>query len=298
MLEERLSNTYSQHNLGNYGSHAPRPSSNIYPSIPPNIASGHGPAESFYTGNSIASADGYVYSGPKQDSYAATHAAYAPYDRNIPLNAPTTGPGPSSYYSNPQQGNYDQQRAPEYQAYPQSPVQRRDSQYLPESKGQAYNQNAPLPSPMPTSSAHPSNQMPMSPVQSVASYYEEPQSTVSSYQQQSQQSTNATYTRSQSSPEQYHQNLPQHQPIPQQPSYQLPLTQHSGPPPSQQQQQIPPPMQPYWQQPQFSQQPQSQPPPQSNVPYPTMNNYTQESFPPAPNHQPQPMPVEEALIEL
>ena len=308
MLEERLSSTYSQHNFGNYGSHATRPSSNIYPSIPQNIAGGHGPAESFYTGVSTAPSDVYGYSGSRQDSYAPARSTYATYDRNMSMNAPSTEPGTSSSYSHPQQGTYDQQWAPGYQSYP--PTQRQDSQNFSESKGQAYNnQSTPLPSPMPAPSAHPPHQIPMSPVQSVTSYYEEPQSTASSYQQQPQQSTNSTYPGSQPSPEQYHQNLPQQPPFLPQPSYQPPPIPQTLPPPSQQpqqqqqqqqhqQHQAPTSMQPYWQQPQFSQPSQSRPTPQPNIPYPTMNNYTQESFPSAPNHQPQPMPVEEALIEL
>lgn len=46
MLEERLSNTYAQHTIGQYNSFVPsQPAPNIYPSMPPNVTGG---AESFY----------------------------------------------------------------------------------------------------------------------------------------------------------------------------------------------------------------------------------------------------------
>jgi growth factor-regulated tyrosine kinase substrate len=54
----------------------------------------------------------------------------------------------------------------------------------------------------------------------------------------------------------------------------------------------------YWQQQQASVQQQFQQPRQSDVPYPSFGTYTQESFPAAPHHQPQPKAVEESLIDL
>jgi len=64
------------------------------------------------------------------------------------------------------------------------------------------------------------------------------------------------------------------------------------PQPPQQQQQQPPP-------PQYQQQEQ-----QSSIPYPTFTNYSQGQYPTAPTHepsmpvQPQPVAVEESLIDL
>jgi growth factor-regulated tyrosine kinase substrate len=69
MLEERLSNTYSQHSLGGYN----LTQQNIYPSIPSNVPSGPGGAESFYTGNAPPSSQGVT--APSFE-YGRTPSAY------------------------------------------------------------------------------------------------------------------------------------------------------------------------------------------------------------------------------
>ncbi|KFX92914.1 hypothetical protein V490_05105 [Pseudogymnoascus sp. VKM F-3557] len=69
MLEDRLSNTYSQHSLGGYNL-PPQRQQNAYPSIPSNLPEGHEGAESFYTGQAPAQTASPYGAGPPQQ-YAA-----------------------------------------------------------------------------------------------------------------------------------------------------------------------------------------------------------------------------------
>lgn len=129
MLEDRLSNTYSQHSIGGYN--LPQQQQNMYPSIPTNLPAGPGGAESFYTGNAppqIEQRGPYdqhgrtpygqqapqQYSGYGQAPPAMQHA-YPNLDHrqenHTPYQPQRTGsysqqtPGPSSNYapSQPQQ---------------------------------------------------------------------------------------------------------------------------------------------------------------------------------------------------
>ncbi|PGH27698.1 hypothetical protein AJ80_00485 [Polytolypa hystricis UAMH7299] len=75
MLEERLSNTYSQHTIGGYGAiPPPQSAASVYPSMPPNVAGGPGGAESFYYGTAQASyppPEGRPSVGPAYDHPAS-----------------------------------------------------------------------------------------------------------------------------------------------------------------------------------------------------------------------------------
>ena len=260
-----MSSAYSQHNLGSYTSH-PQRTSNIYPSIPSAMVTGHGPAENFYTGNSAAPMEGYGYPQAKQEPYSQYRPSYASYDQGMVKNVSNPGPGPAPGYQGPPQSKYDPQRPQEYQMYPQSPSQRQDSQYFPDSQAQVYNQRSPSQPPLQTST-YPPIQVPTQP-DLASSYYQNPnQAPNGTMNQQSQPPVTQGYSQSQPPPEQY--------------------------------QQPPTPLQPYA--PQQAYQPQATPqqaPYSQQIPQPTMPSYNQDHFPSAPNHQPQPKLVEEALIEL
>ena len=131
MLEERLSNTYSQHTLGGYGAHPSRSSSNLYPSIPQNTGNGPGGAESFYTGNSAPSYDSSIRPQPTYETYPQPRSPYIAYDRGQSNHMQNSAEAQRS----PQNGY---QRAPSLQGYPQSPVQRQDPTYPQDPQVQNY----------------------------------------------------------------------------------------------------------------------------------------------------------------
>jgi len=115
----------------------------------------------------------------------------------------------------------------------------------------------------------------------VAAYYNNSQPQISPPQPYQQQRLDHNYG-SAPSPEQPAQTLPQ-----QQHSYQAPVAQQYVTPQPQQQ--------PYWQQQQAAPPPQQQ---NHRAPYQPNITYTQDAFPAAPSHQPQPKQAEEQLIEL
>ena len=305
MLEERLSHTYGQHSSGGYASHPPRSSSNIYPTISSNIAGGAGGAESFYTGNAPASSGGYGYSNPSYDNYQSIRSPEPAYGRGPAIQQGQRMSAPSQ---TPNQSTYMPQRASSFQNYPQTPTQRTDGAYFPESQPQGYSSQAP-PAQQPTQGPqqYSNSQQPVSPIResdSAVAFYQENQKPNASSYPFSQPPMDQAFISPNPSSDQYQQQPPSSQYPPQQPTYpasqpqqiyaqQLPQQQY----PIQNHQAPPAPQQDYTQQPQSVPQTQSLPHQQSNIPYGSTNQYTQESFPAAPHHNPQPK-VEESLIEL
>lgn len=256
MLEDRLSNTYSQHSLGGYGGRS-QAAPSMYPTIPTEAPSGQSGAESYYNMNGAPTQiDSYAHPQSQYSNHPPPLSKYTQRDRE-PLNTSST------YDQRLQQAP---QRASSLQSYPRSPNQLQESTYYPPSQSQKHQQYQP--SPMEPPPQTPTMEDP------AAAYYNQSQPQMSPPQSYPQQQVSHTNYALAPSPEQSHPSLPQQQQI-------YPPQQHALPPPQPQQQQ------PYWQQPQSY-----------NAPYPSMNAYTQDSFPAAPNHQPQPKQVEEQLIEL
>jgi growth factor-regulated tyrosine kinase substrate len=286
MLEERLSNTYSQHTISGYNIPGQRHTSNIYPSIASNVPSGSGGVESFYTGPIQQEHHGrpqstYSYGTPQQYSNyenrasMAAPAYVAPDQRNIIQNQMPSQPHRSGSYSM------------------SSPYPQQFSAPAPEPQEPAYG---------PTPSQQPPNFAPSEPVMTPsadanASFYygNAPQKLQAAPHQGLQEQIQTPYPNIQSPP-QHHQLLHPVQ-SPQQFTHQPPQGVSSQPLPQFNQPQQAPPQQTYWQS-----QPQHSMPPQNwqQAPPPQQINYTQDSFPMAPQHapQPQPVPVEESLIEL
>ncbi|KAF2083700.1 ubiquitin binding protein [Saccharata proteae CBS 121410] len=272
MLEERLSNTYSQ-GPSAYGfqPNMPRPASNLYPTIPSGMADGPSGAESFYTGNAPAD----PYARPQSTySYAQPQSSFAQH-----------APMPPSNYPQAQESSYQQQPQ---QPYPNLQNYGAQQQRVP---SQPYQQSAPGDSPQlqrRTSQPYASAPAPFSPSQP-------PLSTIPDDQ-------NATYYYNNEQPSAAPQSLPpqqqQQQQVPPPQAYQQPPQQwpqqQAAPP--QQTAPLPhqqaPQQQPYYQQAQAA--PQQQPQPAIYA----SPMYTADAFPAAPQHAlPQPQ-KEEALIEL
>ncbi|CAD6568351.1 MAG: Vacuolar protein-sorting-associated protein 27 [Alectoria sarmentosa] len=258
MLEDRLSNTYSQHHLGGYAgrSHAPQ---SMYPSIPTEAPGGQGGAESYYNMNGAPpQIDTYALPQSQYSNYPPPQSQHTKRDR-APSNTSST------YDQRLQHNNQALQQASSLQSYPRSPNQMQEPSYYPPTQPQNHPQYQPSP-------MEPLPQTPAMEDPAVA-FYNQIQPQISPPQSYPQQKANHNNYASAPSPEQSHASLPQQQ--------------HAPPPQPQQQ--------PYWQQQRL---PPLQPPQSYNAPYPSMNAYTQDSFPAAPSHQPQPKQVEEQLIEL
>ncbi|EXJ54312.1 hypothetical protein A1O7_09650 [Cladophialophora yegresii CBS 114405] len=275
MLEERLNNTYNQRNPG-YAAYAmPSPAvpqgSGMYPSIagapPSSMNTGPGGAENYYFSN-------------------------APLDSYAPPSQPTTLPQPQRSYSYSSQKQ--ESPASSYQHPSQQPQQQPYSFQQSQQPPSMYPQ---MPPPEPQATPTPYAQMPQLPSEAPTP---QPQTQLAHQHQPPQQS---------SYPQQ-HQSMPLPGQFNQPPSPQM----YQQPPPQTQSQQYPP---------QRTQQLQQYPPQQQhpaaqpqqamstggsyNAPHPT---YTQSQFPAAPQHtpapygqphqqhQPQPVAVEESLIEL
>ncbi|KIW74083.1 hypothetical protein Z517_12493 [Fonsecaea pedrosoi CBS 271.37] len=287
MLEERLNNTYNQRNPGYaaYGMPSPAAPQGMYPSIssgpPPSMSAGPGGAENYYFNNAPVETyapptqptplpqpqRSYSYSSQKQDAPGSPYQypTQPPAQQHQPMPQPpqfNQPPSPQMYQHQPAvQPPYPSQSSQPPSMYPQMPPP--DPQQAPT----PYTQMPQLPPEAPT--PQPQTQYPPPP---------------------SQQATQQPYQR---------------QPPLEQ--TQAPAQVYSQQPPQQQQQFAQPYQQP---QPPSAQQPQ---PPMSTggsygTPYPT---YTQDQFPSAPQHmpaaynqpaahptQPQPVAVEETLIEL
>ena len=262
MLEDRLSSTYSQHNLGGYRSHAP-PSSSMYPTIPTEPPSGQGGTESYYNMNGPPQVDAYSAPQSQYNNYPPGQSPYAQRER-----APSIT---SSGYDRSQHSAPVPQRASSLHNIHESPSQIQNGPYTAANQPQGYQQYQQLPvdPPSQTPNMHP-------PQDQATAYYHSNQPQISSPQPYQQRMEN-NYG-SAPSPEQTPQALPQ-----QQPTYPRLNPQQTAAPHQ--------PQQAYWQQPQGA-------PLQQQQPYPAVNSYTQDSFPMAPNHQPQAKQVEEQLIEL
>ncbi|KAL8688356.1 MAG: hypothetical protein Q9218_005716 [Villophora microphyllina] len=306
MLEDRLSHTYSQHNLGGYRSQNQQPSSNIYPSIPADVNSRHAGAENYYNISGPPQAGIYP---PLQSSHSQPpqqQLSYSQHDRG-PGDYYGFGPSPQAPW--PQENGQDPYHAPGTQGYPQSPLQQKAAAYYNENQAQPYQQpqDPRMVSPVAHATYEPAPQTPlMSHTNPQASSYYQPSAPDVSPPQpytQPPHTSDPSYAPSlpspaqnqhiQAQPSQQQSYLPpQNAPPQQQPSFPAQVgPQNAGPP----QTHMP---QTNWQQPP-TQTPQLAPASQqSNVPYPNMQSYTPAAFPSAPQHQPQPKLVEESLIEL
>ncbi|KAF2092535.1 ubiquitin binding protein [Rhizodiscina lignyota] len=317
MLEERLSNTYSQHSYA-YGAPQQRQSSSLYPTlssgIPDGQAPGPGPggAEGFYTGNTVPASEPYgrpqsTYAGYSQqpqspymyDKRASVAAPYPPQQQQsyVPQGYPQQQlqrtPSTFSQGQVQPQGSPQLQRRTSAQQYPPQQQQRQPS--YTDAPQQAPSQPS-MPPPDNSSSYYYNNQEVAPPAQqqqppypqvqqqpSPEQFLQSPPPTQQSMSLQPQQSSQPSHSQTLPPPQQFQQA-----PLPQQQYQQPPPTQQSMPPPVQNQYQQPP------QQQQWQPQPTSVYPlqggPPSTLPQDTM-------FPAAPQHQPQPK-VEESLIEL
>lgn len=334
MLEDRLSNTYSQHTVSGYGmphqARAPQP--NMYPTIAPHAVNGHaGGAESFYFGNT--STDVYA---PAQSAYASQPQSNAPYPQH-----PLVGYGHGAHSPTQQRRQFSAARSmssSSVQSYKQPVVQQQSMPYpqLQQLPPQTYEPS--MGAPLQSVQSHPPSEPPLAtPQQDTAGgYYNDPHGQ-SNQMPPLQQESHDSYSQPGSAPpsQQYQQypsqdaqqqhsqtqvmsppmmspSAPQSQEWAQRqhPPVEPPAPQHTAPCP-----QDPPPTQTQLSQTQLPQTqqywPQQAPPPlqasyskpqhpQQTTPYPPYPAYTQDSFPSAPQHQlPTPKPsVEEQLIEL
>ncbi|KAJ9603173.1 Vacuolar protein-sorting-associated protein 27 [Cladophialophora chaetospira] len=267
MLEERLNNTYNQRNPG-YAAYAmPSPGGAQAPGMYPSISAGPPPSMNTRAGG----AENYYFNNAPVESYA-------------PPPQPTSMPPPQRSYS------YSSQKQEPPNSPYQYPAQQQPYQPQQQQPPSMYPQ---MPPPEPQATPTPYNQMPPMPAEAPTP---QPQSQAP-YQQQPPQ---------------------QHPPYPQQHQTMPPPGQFNQPPSPQMYQQPPPQAQPEQYPPQQQYLPQQQQPPAQpqqamstggsyTAPYPT---YTQSQFPSAPQHtpapygqappqrQPQPVAVEESLIEL
>ncbi|KAI9843990.1 MAG: Vacuolar protein-sorting-associated protein 27 [Thelocarpon superellum] len=325
MLEERLTNTYSQQSLGGYvNTNRARPtSSSMYPSLPSATPQGPGGAESFYTGNNATvGPDAYGPSGP------VPYSEYPPVSQDFrerPSAAmpygppPRREPQPAPYYGHVPPQDTD---APPAQV---SPIQSHRASYSAEYRAPS---QPPVQAPAGPPQAPSQPSMASPPVDAAAAYYYDnaikPLPTSSPPAQPSQpDAQGARHLPLQQSPQQYHHAPPVQQQVP-------PSHQQQAPPPAQAipqyqvappapapvaAQAAPPPQQPQYWAPVQSAPAQAHAPParqamplpaQPSYAQPTYAGYTPDSFPSAPHHQPQiaavplptPQPVEESLIDL
>lgn len=271
MLEDRLSNTYSQHNLSNGRPHVRQSSSNMYPTIPTEPPAGQGGAESYYHMNGAPQTDIYV-PPQSQFNFPPSQLSYTQRDR-----APSNTSASFANDPRPQHNAQTHQQASSLQTYPHSPAQRQEPFYYSQNQHQDP-QNLPS-SPM---EDPPHTLAPDISQDSGATYYNVNHPQISPPQLHQQQRVDHNYGPA-ASPDRGHPVMLQ-----QQQTYSNHVPHQNA---------LPPQPQPLYKQPQQAVMPPQQP--QSYAaPYPSTNAYNQESFPTAPNHQPEPKQVEESLIEL
>ncbi|CAO1597258.1 Vacuolar protein-sorting-associated protein 27 [Xanthoria calcicola] len=288
MLEERLSNTYSQHSVGGYRAHVQQPSSHMYPSIAADTTGRYTGTESYYDMNATSPAEPYLQSQPSVSHPPYRQPSFSRHDRGPAetYGAEQVSQGPWAHQNSP-----SQHRAPSVQGYPQTPSNANNAPYYSEGLTQPYQH--PLDArqaahvPVAGHEAVPQTPTMSHPDQQVASYYQGGAPDVSPQQpyMHSQQGSDPSYAPSLPSPA--------NQQVPSQPAQQQQLYNPANQPNETSRQ--PPPVHNSWQQPPSYTPQQSQ---QSSVPYPSMQTYTPAAFPSAPQHQPQPKIVEESLIEL
>jgi len=260
---------------------APQPATNMYPSISSEPRADRGGTESYYNRHSNSHAD--LYQRP-QASYQEPTQPSSPYEGHDrgpsrTLSAYGTAPPVEHAHYNGSSNNY----ATDQQGYPQSPAQRQGWPSLHESQYQGYQGHqdgvsqtqiqtpAMLPPQTPT--------MPQA-ADLAAMFYHGGQEQVSPQQPMYQQRQDSMHDPSVPSPEQAQAPPP--------PQFLYGKSQNSAIAQQQQPDQ--------WQQANTSaqaQQGQFMP----DQPYPSHLPYTSDSFPSAPQHQPQPK-AEESLIEL
>ncbi|TAQ87079.1 hypothetical protein B7494_g4601 [Chlorociboria aeruginascens] len=284
MLEERLSNTYNQHGIGGYNIPPRGPTSSIYPSIPTNIPNSPAGAENFYTGHAHSESFGR----PQSTYYAPPQQKYSQYNKRASIANPS--------YS--QRSEHFAQLPPGQTHVPPSQPQRTGSWQAIDAST-PYN---PQPTPYPQEA---SNQLHGGPAVNTATQPgsnfvpSEPVATPSSdpaaafYYNDTALPGQAPTTQQVPEP-----NQPQYSTMQSPQQYQSTTTQVTSPqqfthqPTKIQEHHAPPQQAPYWQA------QQQNPPPQWQAPSSTYNGYTQDSFPSAPHHAPQPKVVEESLIDL
>ncbi|RYP16913.1 hypothetical protein DL765_004837 [Monosporascus sp. GIB2] len=283
MLEERLSKAYSQHGIGGYSLPPPRQPSGPYPSM--HSTAGPGAAENFYTNapqsqyNQAPTGQPYAH-----HSQPTPQPQYANYDKRGSISSSSQYPhppqrtdswqtqapsGPAQY---PNPTNY----APTESSTTSSHAQRAMPPNQPSRAPELGGPSAPDPNAAYyyNTQRNPDGQAPSGPVEPAASPYPNLQQPAN-YNQQSVPPTPASVPSQLSQPSQPPQQY-------------APLTQH--------------PQQPYWQQ-------QQQPPPQQpqhtgptpqayQATGPGYSNFSQDSFPSAPQHAPPKPVVEESLIDL
>ncbi len=303
MLEERLSNTFSQgpSRAYNLPLHTQSTSAGLYPNISPEVSSGPNVAESFYTGTA-----------PQIESFAPAQSQYSHYGGRPPMATTTyshsssepqymqTLPGQSHPAFTPSHSQNVPRESYPVQSSPNSPpLQRRTSSHQYRS------------SQIPTQYAAPQPTLSSVADDSAASlYYSDPtagpaslppdQRSTHSYSNQQYPSAPQAQTDSQPGPtnfplptQQQQQQVPDQEWTPQPPAWQhLPQQQQQQP---QGQQPVVQPQQQRWAAPQAQQQQQLQR--GQAQPQPTFAGYAADSFPTPPQHLPQ-AKTEEALIEL
>jgi hepatocyte growth factor-regulated tyrosine kinase substrate len=297
MLEERLSNTYGQHSLGGYRTNAPQPSSNMYPSIPTEPPAEQYGAESYYSME--APLQGSAEPRPQASSNyypQSPPAHFQPIRISSGSNShhgailPTTQQRP---YPNTQSS----QQVSSFQGYPQSPSENPGANHYPDNQHQNYQQGQSGQSQIPVASL-PYVHTPTGarPEDRSASYYFSGQNYEAAATQQALRPSEPNYNVPILSPEQSQQPhsapviatrpQPVQQSRTQQPAQQG-YSQQQTTSPYHPQQEANPPMQPL-----------VKPGAQPSLAFPTLNSYSQDLFPSAPQHHPQPKIVEESLIEL
>lgn len=281
MLEERLSKTYSQHNIGGYDLPAPRQASAAYPSMAPNTP---GVAENFYTGEQPVdygrAPAAHTY--PQHPNHVP-QPAYAGYDKRASISVqPGQYPQPNVQRSESWQSQPPSAPAP-YAGPGYGAGDQASQAHIPQAPPQPHAAPGPV-------SADPAANPAADP--NAAFYYNNPQ-------QDHSRQTPSVAGEQLSSP---YPNLQQPlnyniQSVPPTPAS-VPAQPNQPPqqPQPQPQQHLPsmPQQQAYWQQPQHT----GQAPQVYQAQNPGYSGYTQESFPSAPQHTPQQPVVEESLIDL
>ncbi|KAI9736571.1 MAG: Vacuolar protein-sorting-associated protein 27 [Claussenomyces sp. TS43310] len=274
MLEERLSNTYSQHSVSGYHLPQQQQGHELYPPTSSNTSNGQAGAENFYNGN--IPRDSY---GRPQSIY--NYAPTQQYPQGYPVYDQRNNLSQSSYGGNDQsRDSYPaplSQRTGSWQnAHPPHVAYGPSSSYVPETVPQDKTPGlTPISSQPKSIYASSESSIPLSADSNAPTYY-----------------TGGLGTSA--NPSQYNtaeQGQPQHTTMqsPQQHPAQLQSPQQFKRAPTTQQQ-------PYWQ----GQQLNAAAEQTWQTPTAPLSGYSQESFPIAPQHtlQPQPVPVEESLIEL
>lgn len=307
MLEERLSQTYGNHNLG-YNASSIRPASNMYPSLAPSYNQPPGQAENFYTGAAIPTVPDYI--APQQHSHDQYQQPLV--NSNEYQNSQYVQPLDYTQTRTQLPLGYVPQGTISMQSYPPVDSQQPNpSHNFPAEQKPTLQYSQALPPQTQPSISQGYQHAPLSPVSDVASTYQDlsrqqsfqpPVSIIEQSLPQTQQQP--------ASPIIYHQQQQQQQPLqPQQqllPS-QVTVVQHQQQQQTPQQQQ----QQPYPQEQNYTlpnqQQPQTSWQPQQaatnyvlapQIPVFGQQPVSRNAFPQAPTHQPQQLKVEEPLIEL